>query len=185
MWMHACSRSARTKTCRVTSFDARGRMFAPMLAVIQPRPTWRGFFMPVTSKSSGIGVSCLCRREPIRGAYRQVTKVNKSYRLACASGITCIACSKCLFLNIFSHLITLQFGAKSLISLKNFVATLLMNMVFLLQWKKVQISGGKCLLLRFAECLAVHQSGKSIRVPRCLIAQSRCEGSAFRADPAS
>ena len=71
-----------------------------------------------------------------QGAYRQVTKVNKSYRLACASGITCIACSKCLFLNIFSHPITLQFGAKSLISLKNFVATLLMNMVFLLQWKK-------------------------------------------------
>ena len=117
--------------------------------------------------------------------YRQVTKVNKSYRLACASGITCIACSKCLFLNIFSRLITLQFGAKSLISLKNFVATLLIKMVFLLQWKKVQISGGKCHLLRFAECLAVHQAGKSIRVPRCLIAQSRCEGSAFRADPAS
>jgi hypothetical protein len=68
--------------------------------------------------------------------------------------------------------------AKLLISLKKIYKDTLQQVDFLIQCKKVQLSGEKCPLLQFST-----EKGLS-RVSRGFIAESGCQGAAVCADPA-
>jgi hypothetical protein len=59
-----------------------------------------------------------------------------------------------------------------LISLKKIVAAALHSQIFLIKWEKVQLSGEKCFFRN------------NCGVSGSFVHQSRCQGSAFHADPA-
>jgi hypothetical protein len=169
--MPACNRSAKTKTFRATSCRAPRRAprtashRAPCKGLGRRRVRhryvrcftnpagWlcRGFFLAGAAlPPGGCGLRPdACKPGPCICPIPRDNIVNNSHQPLCPSGITCIALPKYLFLNRFSRRSTFQCAAKSLISLKNFVAAMLPSQVFLLQWKKVQISGEKCPWSRF------------------------------------
>jgi hypothetical protein len=93
------------------------------------------------------------------------------------SHLTFIVVSKCLICNEKIPLIGLENGCKPLISLEIFGKRRLPAPEFLIQCKKVQLSGKKCPLSAF------NAKGQD-RVSRCIVAESGWKGAFVGTDKA-
>ena len=93
------------------------------------------------------------------------------------SYLTFIVVSKCLIRNGKIHPAALEKGCKPLISLEFFGKRGLFDFEFLIQCKKVQLSGKKCPLSSF-------KAKGQDRVSRCIVAESGWKGAFVGTDKA-